>query len=159
MKIDRDRLLSVAAPVLATHADTQQLQTFQSWAHSTTTAVLMTIAWVALLAMVFTPLGRKMTKRTASDTLRVAVVVLGVAGVISWLTRSPLFMAFMMVLLWACVVWYVVTLIGPAVSRVARLGSQLDPQERARQEAEQTTAAERGAALERVLDQVDEERQ
>ena len=160
MKIDGGRLLSVVAiaPVLATGTDNAQLQTFQSWAHSPTTAVLMAIAWVALVAMAFTPLGRRITRRTASDTLRAVVVVLGVLGVISWLTRSPLLMALMMVLLWACVVWYVVSLIGPVVSRVGRLRSELDPAERARLQAEQTAAAERGAALERVLDEADEDR-
>ena len=160
MKIDGGRLLSVVAiaPVLATGTDNAQLQTFQSWAHSPTTAVLMAIAWVALVAMVFTPLGRRITRRAASDTLRAVVVVLGVLGVISWLTRSPLLMALMMVLLWACVVWYVVTLVGPAVSRVDRLRSELDPAERAGLQAEQTAAAERGAVLERVLDEADEDR-
>ena len=160
MKIDGGRLLSVVAiaPVLATGTDNAQLQTFQSWAHSPTTAVLMAIAWVALVAMAFTPLGRRITRRTASDTLRAVVVVLGVLGVISWLTRSPLLMALMMVLLWACVVWYVVTLNGPVVSRVGRLRSELDPAERARLQAEQTAAAERGAVLERVLDEADEDR-
>jgi hypothetical protein len=160
MKIDGGRLLSVVAiaPVLATGTDNAQLQTFQSWAHSPTTAVLMAIAWVALVAMAFTPLGRRITRRTASDTLRAVVVVLGVLGVISWLTRSPLLMALMMVLLWACVVWYVVTLNGPVVSRVGRLRSELDPAERARLQAEQTAADERGAALERVLDEADEDR-
>jgi len=144
--------------VLATGADDRQLQTFQSWAHSTTSAVVMAIAWVALAATVFTPLGRRVAQCSPSDTLRAVVIILGILGVVSWLTQSWWFMILMVILLWACVVWYIVTLIGPAMSRVGRLAAELDPQERIRLQAEHTAAAQRGAALERVLDEVDEQR-
>ena len=160
MEIKGDRLLSLVAlaPLLATAADDRQLQTFQSWTHSTTTLVLMAIAWVALMAMVFTPLGRRVTGRSPSDTLRAVVVVMGVLAIISRATRNWWFTVLMVVLLWGCVIWYVVTLIGPAMSRVGRFTAELDPKERLRLQEEQTAAAQRGVALERVLDEVDEER-
>ena len=160
MEIKGDRLLSLVAiaPLLATATDDRQLQTFQAWAHSTTTLVLMAVAWVALVAMVFTRLGRRVTGRSPSDTLRAVVVVMGVLAIISWATRNWWFTVLVVVLLWGCVIWYVVTLIGPAMSRVGRFTAELDPEERLRLQEEQTAAAQRGAALERVLDEVEQER-
>ena len=159
MEIKGDRLLSLVAlaPLLATAADHRQLQTFQSWTHSTTTLVLMAIAWVALMAMVFTPLGRRVTGRSPSDTLRAVVVVwaplpsspgdpeLVVHGPHGRPAVGLRHLVF-------------VTLIGPAMSRFGRFTAELDPKERLRLQEEQTAAAQRGAALERVLDEVDEER-
>lgn len=161
MKKRRDRLVSLAAaaPVLAAGADNQQqAQTFQAWAHSSTTAVILAVAWVVLAVMVFTPLGRRVSGRSPSGTLRAVVVVLGVLGAAGWVTHIWWFTILMMVALWSIVVWYVVTLIGPAMSGAGRLKAELDPKERVELQQEQAAAAERGASLERVLDEVEDER-
>jgi signal transduction histidine kinase len=134
------------------------MQTFHTWAHSSTTVVILAVAWLVLAVMVFTPLGRRVSGRSPSGTLRAVVVVLGVLGAASWATHIWWFTILMMVALWSLVVWYVVTLIGPAMSGAGRLKAELDPEERAQLQAEQAAAAERGASLERVLDEIDEER-
>jgi hypothetical protein len=120
--------------------------------------VILAVAWVALAVMVFTPLGRRVSGRSPGGTLRAVVVVLGVLGAASWATHIWWLTILMMVALWSLVVWYVVTLIGPAMSGASRLKAELDPEERAQLQAEQAAAAERGASLERVLDEIDEER-
>lgn len=160
MKIGEAWRLSPAAiaPVLATGSGSQQLQQFHTWAHSPTSAVLLAVGWAVAAALVFTPLGRRISGRTASSTLRAVVVVLGVLGVVSWVTRSSLFTTLMLVALWACAVWCIVRLIGPAMSRAGDLKTELDPEKRAELEAEHAAAAERGASLEHVLDEVEEER-
>jgi hypothetical protein len=161
VKRKRGRLVSLVAtaPVLAAGADNQQqMQTFHAWAHSSTTAVILAVAWVALAVMVFTPLGRRVSGRSPGGTLRAVVVVLGVLGAASWATHIWWLTILMMVALWSLVVWCVVTLIGPAMSGASRLKAELDPEERAQLQAEQAAAAERGASLERVLDEIDEER-
>ena len=160
MKIGEARRLTPAAivPVLTARSDSQQLQQFHSWAHSPTSAVLLAIGWVVAAVVVFTPLGRKISGRSASSTLRAVVVVLGALGAVSWVSRSGLFTILMMVALWACAVWCIVTLIGPAMSRAGDLKTELDPEKRAELEAERAAAAKRGASLEHVLDEVEEER-
>jgi hypothetical protein len=160
VKRRQGRLVSLAAttPVLAASADNQQqLQTFHTWAHSSTAAVILAVAWVALAVMVFTPLGRRVSGRSPGSTLRAAVIVLGVLGAASWATHIWWFTILMMVALWSLVVWYVVTLIGPAMSGASRLKTELDPEKRAQLQAEQAAAAERGASLERVLDEIEDE--
>jgi len=161
VKKGRDRLVSLAAaaPVLAAGADNQQqAQTFHAWAHSSTTAVILAVAWVVLAVMVFTPLGRRVSGRSPSGTLRAVVVVLGVLGAAGWVTHIWWFTILMMVALWSIVVWYVVTLIGPAMSEAGRLKAELDPKERVELQQEHAAAAERGASLERVLDDIEDER-
>jgi hypothetical protein len=150
--------LVATAPLLGADPYGQQLQTFHSWAHSPMTLAIMAVAWAALAVAVFTPLGQRITGRAPSATLRAAVVVLGILGVVAWVTHNWWFTILMLVLLWGVVVWYLVTLIGSAVSRVGGLAAELDPEERARQHEEHAAAAQRGAALERVLDEIDGER-
>lgn len=151
--------LIATAPLLGADADTQQqLQTFHSWAHSPVTLAIMAVAWVALAAVVFTPLGQRVTRRAPSDTLRAVVVVLGVLGIAAWATGNWWFTILVVALLWGVVVWYLVTLIGSTVSRVGSLAAELDPEKRARLQQEHAAAAERGAALDRVIGEIDEER-
>ena len=151
--------LATTAVAPATASDTTQLQMFQSWAHSPTTAVIMAVAFAVLALLVFTRLGPRLFKRTASDTTRAAVVVLGVLGVVSWVTAVWWFTTLMVVLLWACLAWLIVRGLGGAVSGAARLATNLDFGKRAELQREQAAAAERGAALERVLDEAEEDRQ
>ena len=151
--------LVATAPLLGVGEDTQQqLQTFHSWVHSPVKLAIMVIALVALAAAVFTPLGQRVSGRAPSGTLRAAVVVLGVLGVSAWATANWWFTILTVVLLWGVVVWYGVTLIGSTVSRVGSLAAELDPEKRARLHEEQAATAERGAALDGVLDEIDKER-
>lgn len=150
---------SFAASLVVTASDQAQLHTFQSWARSPTSAVVMVAAFVVLAVLVFTPLSNRVFRRPPGATWKAVVVVLGVLGAVSWLTRSWLFSTLMVVALWACVVWLLVGNLGSVVTEVGRLAAESDPQERAELRDEQHTAAERGAALEKVLDQVEDERQ
>ena len=106
MKIGKARRLSLAAimPVLVSRSDSQQLQEFHTWAHSPTSAVLLVVGWVVAAVMVFTPLGRKVSGRSASSTLRTVVVVLGVLGAVSWVTKSSVLAMVMLAAIWACAV-------------------------------------------------------
>jgi len=137
--------------------DNTQLQTFQSWAHSPATAALLVVAYAILAALAFTPLGPRLLKRPASGTWRAVVVVLGVLGVLGWVSHNWWFTTIMMAVLWGCAVWLIVRWLGSAVSGVDRLATELDPEKRAELQREQAAAAERGAALERVLDEAEED--
>ncbi len=151
--------LVAAAPLLGADTGTQQqLQTFHSWADSPATLAIMVVAWVALAAAVFTPLGQRITGRAPSDGLRAAVVVLGFLAVVARVSHNWWFTILMVVLLWGVVVWYVVTMIGSTMSRVGSLAAELSPGERARLHEEQAATAERGAALDGVLDEIGKER-
>ena len=151
--------LVATAPLLGVGEDTQQqLQTFHSWAYSPVTLAIMAVAWVALAVAVFTPLGQRIAGRAPSDTLRAAVVVLGVLAVVARVSHNWWFTILVVVLLWGVVVWYGVTLIGSAMSRVGSLAAELNPGERARLHEEQAATAERGAALDGVLDEIGKER-
>jgi hypothetical protein len=147
-----------AGPYSTPGSDRGQLQMFQSWARSPTTAAVMVVAFVVLAVLVFTPLSHRVFRHPPGDTWKAVVVVLGVLGAGGWATRSWWFSLLMMVALWACVVWLLVGHLGSAVTEVGRLATELDPQKRAELREEQDAAAERGAALEKVLDEVDEER-
>ena len=151
--------LIATAPLLGADADTQQqLQTFHSWAHSPVTIAIMAVAWVALAVAVFTPLGQRVTGRAPSGTLRAAVVVLGTLGVMAWVTGNWWFTILLLVVLWSLIAWYGVTRRGSAMSRVGSLAAALDPEKRARLRQEHAATAERGAALNGVLDEIGKER-
>jgi len=147
-----------AASAPATASDEAQLHTFQSWAHSPATAAILIVGFAILVVLVFTPLGPRVFKRTPSGTWRAIVVVLGVLGVLSWVSHSWWFTTLMMVALWGCAVWLIVRWLGSAVSGVERLATELDPEKRAELQREQAESAERGAALERVLDEAEKDR-
>jgi len=148
----------MAASAGTSASDNGQLHTFQSWAHSPATAAVMLVGYAILVALVFTPLGPKLFRRPPSGTWRAVVVVLGVLGLLSWVSSNWWFTTLMMVALWGCAVWLIVRGLGSAVSGVERLATELDPEKRAELQREQAAAAERGAALERVLDEAEEDR-
>jgi len=139
-------------------SDDAQLHTFQSWAHSPATAAILVVGFAILAVLVFTPLGLRVFGRAPGGTWRAVVVVLGVLGVLSWVSHNWWFTTLMMVALWSCAVWLIVRWLGSAVSGAGHLATELDPEKRAELQREQAAAAERGAALERVLDEAEDDR-
>ena len=151
-------MIADGATTVASASDQSQLQTFQSWAHSPATAAIMIVAFAILAIVVFTPLGSRLFRRPVGGTWRAVVVVLGALAALSWVSHNWWFDALMVVALWGCVVWLIVRWLGPAVSGAGRLATELDPEKRAQLQREQAASAERGSDLERVLDQMEDER-
>jgi len=149
---------AVVAIASASSSDESQLQILRSWTHSPATAVLLALAFVALAAVVFTPLGPRLLRRSPSGGWRIVVVALGVLGALSWVSHNWWFEVLLMVALWGCVVWFVVTSVGAAVVGVGRFANDLDPQKRAERQRGQVASAERGSDLDRVLDRMEDER-
>ena len=146
-----------ATSARTTASDQAQLHTFTSWAHSPVTAAIMVVGFAILVVLVFTPLGPRVFGRPPGGTWRAVVIVLGVLGVLSWVSHNWWFATLMMAALWGCAVWLIVRWLGSALSGIDRLATELDPEKRAELHREQAAAAERGAALERVLDEAEKD--
>jgi hypothetical protein len=149
-----------AAPTLAAATTEEQrhdLDLFYSWLHSPITAAVLILVWLAIVVLAFTPFGERLTHHRASDTLRAVIVTVGVLGVLSWVTQSMWFRILMFVALWGVACWYIVTLIGPAVTGASLAAGRLTPEQRREREAEVAAGRVRGAALEQVLGEMEYE--
>jgi len=152
------RVQARASPDMDPQSQRDQLNTFHAWARSPTTAAVLIVAFVVLVVLVFTPLAHRVFRHPPGDTWKAVVVGLGALGVASWVTRSSVLLVLMAVALWGCVVWLLARHLGAAVIDAGRLRAELDPEKRVELQAEQHVAAERGAALEKVLDQAEGDR-
>ena len=142
----------------ALDSENSQLRTFQSWAHSTATLVIIVVAWLVLATIVLTPLSRRVLRHRPSDTARAVVVVLGLLGVASWVSRNWWFTTLMLVARGGCGVWYLIACLGTVMAGAGRFVDELDREKHAEAQMQRADSAERGAALDRTLGKIDAER-
>lgn len=155
------KLLAVLGPPrLADDPYRAQLRTFQSWAHSPFTAVLLVVAYAGLVALVVAPPGRRLAGPQAGATGRVAVVALGILALAAWLSRDLWFILLTGAALWACLAWVITAagILATVMSLPDRLATELIPARRREHRRERSESVDRGAALTRVLDKIEGER-
>ena len=151
-------VLAAAGPALATATSVEEqrdLDLFQSWLHSPVTVAILATVWLMVAALAFTSLGERFAHRTASDTFQALIVVIGVLATLSWVTQVLWFRLLIFLALWAIAVWYIVTLLWPALSKVQTIPATLDASQRREAGAELSEHKARGEALERVLDEAE----
>jgi len=153
-------LLAVLGPPrLADDPYAWQLSQFDHWLRSPYTAVLLAVAFAALVALLVVPPNRRSGShmREAGTLL---VVALGAFATLAWVSHNQWLILVSLAVLWGCVGWAATGagVIGAIAMLPGRLRRELDPVRRAEFRHDRSQAAGRGAALTRVLDEIEGER-